>query len=114
MQLEERLKTMTILSITSVIFFMITMIIGKILNKILPKYNQSQPYIVNFSKLVMSIVMTTLTVYLVKQIPSMLPLPFKSESFDPKQIKEIKGTILVNPAFIWLISDTFKEYLALF
>ena len=109
------LKTVATLSITSVILFITTIILANILNKILPKYNPKQIYIINLIKLSLCVIATTILGFFVRQIPSLVPLPFlKSDNFDPKNVKEVKGTILVAPAFVFLIGGTLKEYLPLF
>ena len=112
---ETIVKTVATLSITSVVLFMTTMILANILNKFLPKYNPKQIYILNLLKLSLCVIATTILGYFVRQIPSLVPLPFlKTDNFDPKSVKEVKGTILVAPAFVFLIGGTLKEYLPLF
>ena len=49
-----------------------------------------------------------------RQIPTLIPLPFKSQSFKPEDVKEMKGTILVAPAFMFILGDVVKSYLPLF
>ena len=112
---EGKLRIFATLSITSVVLFFVTMIVASILKNILPKYHSDQFWIINLLKLTICIICTTLLGYSVRQIPSLLTLDFlKTDDFNPKDVKEARGTILVAPAFMFILGSTFTEYLPLF
>lgn len=114
MTLHHVSKKMIILSMTSVILYLTTMVVAKVLKRILPKYNEKHAWILNLLKLCVCVVSITLVGYWVRQIPSLIHLPLKSADFNPHNVKEIKGTILVGPAFMFVLAGTLKEYLSLF
>lgn len=112
---QLKLRTLGTLSITSVVLFIVTMIVASLLKNVLPQYHSKQFWILNLIKLIVCIILTTLVGYSVRQIPSMLTLNFlKTDDFNPKDVKEAKGTILVAPAFMFILGSTFTKYLALF
>lgn len=116
-QFSNLLPKIGVISITSVIMFALTVVICQLLSRhILIKYDASKPYHVNLMGLIFDIILMTITGFLVRLIPFLLPLPnFGSKTFNPKDmITEIRGTVLVTPTFMIYFMEDIKSFMSLF
>jgi len=112
---KHAVEKINLLIVSSVSMFFVTMILAQLLNKLLPKFNKEHVWIVNFLKLVICVSITTLCGYTVRLIPYYIYhiYPFKHSEFTQIEIRELRGTILVAPAFMLFLRDLFSDYLQL-
>ena len=112
---QHVIEKINLLIVSSVTMFFVTMILAQLLKKLLPKFHKEDVWILNFLKLVVCVSTTTLCGYTVRLIPYYIyhMYPFKHSDFTQIEIRELRGTILVAPAFMLFLRDLFSDYLQL-
>ena len=111
-------KTSTIVYM-SVINFAVTTVLAQILSKyVLPKYDGKKSKAHNFVKLALVVSLIAILAYTCRQISERVPKPpLETATFDPKRVKEVKGSVLTAfTFFMWLGEDvkSFKPLLDMF
>ena len=102
-------KKITIIIYASIINFIIAIYLSKKVEQyLLYKYEEDASYYKNIYSLCMNISVISVFAYILRQISELIPLPFKSEDFDPSRVKEVKGSVLTAFTLFLFFGDEMK------
>ena len=103
-------KTVCI-SYIGIINFVISIIFAQLIHKYVSKpYDSSRNYCRNIFQMLCIIVSIVLCGYISRRIIKVIPKPLKSETFDPKKIKEIRGTIVTAFSYFMFLASDLNTY----
>ena len=109
--LDFLLKKITVIIYASIINFLVAAIMSPQLEKtVLFKYDKDKKTYETLYNLCLNIAVIATYAYFLRQVSEMIPLPFKSESFDPSRVKEVKGSVLTAFTLFLFFGDELKSF----
>lgn len=105
-------RKIAIIAYMSIINFVVTTLLAQFVSKfVLPKYDATHGYFINWVKIVTAVSIIATLAYLCRQVSEVMPLPpLGTDVFDPQKVKEIKSSVLTAfTFFMWLGKDV-KNY----
>lgn len=106
-------RKMSVIVYMSVLNFLITSFLSRYIVKLLVKYDSNKSFIANYRQLASNIAIISIYAYVLRSISERIPLPFQTNSFDPKRVKEVKGSVLTAFTMFLFFGETMKTYLPL-
>jgi len=104
-------KKITIIIYASIVNFLIASYLSqKVETYFLYSYDKDASDYDNIYFLCMNISIISVFAYVLRQISEILPLPFKSENFDPSRVKEVKGSVLTAFTLFLFFGDEVKDF----
>ena len=104
-------KKIAVIIYASIANFIIASYLSKKVEKhLLYTFDKDSSDYENVYSLCMNIAIISVFAYILRQISEILPLPFKSENFDPARVKEVKGSVLTAFTLFLFFGDEIKDF----
>ena len=94
---------------TTIVNFLVGIVLTRLLQKLLPRYDKSSG-VLNYLKLIITIAATVLLHNVCSMISEHIPLPPAILGFDPNTLPEKKASILSGLYFSYWLGSNFKEF----
>ena len=95
----------------SIINFVVASYLSQKVEKyLLYKYDSKTTSVKNMAGLCANIAIVAVYAYLLRQISESIPLPRKTDFFDPAKVKEVKGSVLTAFTLFLFFGDEFKSF----
>ena len=91
-------------------FFIASYLSQKVENYLLYKFDEDATDYDNVYSLCMNISIISVFAFILRQISELLPLPFKSDNFDPSRVKEVKASVLTAFTLFLFFGDDVKDF----
>lgn len=99
------------ISYIGIINFIISVVFAQLINKYISKpYDSSRNYYRNIIHMLCIVLSIVLCGYISRRIIKVIPKPFKTETFDPERIKEIRGTITTAFSYFMFLASDLNTY----
>tara|TARA_B100001989_G_C24549745_1_gene473452 strand:+ start:3926 stop:4291 length:366 start_codon:yes stop_codon:yes gene_type:complete len=104
-------KKITVIIYASIANFFIASYLSKKVEKyFLYNFDKDATDYKNIYALCMNISIIAVFAYILRQISETLPLPFKSDNFDPSRVKEVKASVLTAFTLFLFFGDEVKDF----
>ena len=105
------LKKLTVIVFVSIVNFMVASLISPHVERMtFYKYDEDESDYETLLHLCINIAVISTYAYMLRQVSELIPLPFKSEDFDPSRVKEVKGSVLTAFTLFLFFGDEFKSF----
>ena len=77
---------------------------------LLSRYNPRRPCNGNMIALLMNVSLIAVFAYALRSLSELVPLPLAREGFDPKRVKEVKGSVLTAFSLFLFFGEYVRDY----
>jgi hypothetical protein len=91
--------------------FIISIILAQLIKKFISKpYDSKRNYFLNILHVLITIISIVVCNYIGRNIMEHIPLPLANDLFDPKKVKETKGTVTTAFSYFMFLASDLKTY----
>ena len=95
----------------AVVNFVISILLAQMIKKFVSKpYDSKRNYFLNILHVLLTIISIVVCNYIARNIMDYIPLPFGNDIFDPKKVKETKGTVTTAFSYFMFLASDLKTY----
>ena len=91
-------------------FFVAAALSQQVERHLIWRYSPTATRCRNLASLCVDLAIIAVFAYLLRQISEKMPLPFRSPTFDPSQVKEVKGSVLTAFTLFIFFGDDIKAF----
>jgi len=109
--LDFFLRKIGVIVYISILNFVITAIVSQVLEKyLITPYDDEREFKMNVWYLCICVSVIAIAAYLLRQVSELVPLPFKSDTFEPSKVKEVKGSVFTAFTLFLFLADDLKSF----